>query len=41
MAQYIYTMNRVTKIVPPRRYILRDMSLSFFPAAKIGVPGLI
>ncbi len=40
MAQYIYTMNRVAKIVPPQRYILRDISLSFFPGAKIGVLGL-
>jgi len=40
MAQYIYTMNRVAKIVPPRRFILRDISLSFFPGAKIGVLGL-
>jgi len=40
MAQYIYTMNRVGKIVPPKRYILRDISLSFFPGAKIGVLGL-
>jgi len=40
MAQYIYTMNRVAKIVPPKRYILRDISLSFFPGAKIGVLGL-
>ena len=40
MAQYIYTMNRVAKIVPPKRYIIRDISLSFFPGAKIGVLGL-
>jgi ATP-binding cassette ChvD family protein len=40
MAQYIYTMNRVGKIVPPKRQILRDISLSFFPGAKIGVLGL-
>ena len=40
MAQYIYTMNRVSKIVPPKRSILRDISLSFFPGAKIGVLGL-
>jgi len=40
MAQYIFTMNRVAKIVPPKRYILRDISLSFFPGAKIGVLGL-
>ena len=40
MAQYIYTMNRVAKVVPPKRYILRDISLSFFPGAKIGVLGL-
>ena len=40
MAQYIYTMNRVSKIVPPKRQILRDISLSFFPGAKIGVLGL-
>src|SRR5512136_1268913 len=40
MAQYIYSMNRVGKIVPPKRYILRDISLSFFPGAKIGVLGL-
>ncbi len=37
MAQYIYTMNRVSKVVPPKRTILRDISLSFFPGAKIGV----
>src|SRR4026209_863912 len=40
MAQFIYTMNRVGKVVPPKRVILRDISLSFFPGAKIGVPGL-
>ena len=40
MAQYIYTMNRVSKVVPPKRVILRDSSLSFFPGAKIGVLGL-
>jgi sulfate-transporting ATPase len=40
MAQYIYTMNRVSKVVPPKRIILRDISLSFFPGAKIGVLGL-
>ncbi|MGB5496644.1 MAG: ATP-binding cassette domain-containing protein, partial [Sedimenticolaceae bacterium] len=40
MAQYIFTMNRVSKIVPPKRQILRDISLSFFPGAKIGVLGL-
>jgi len=40
MAQYVYTMNRVGKIVPPKRQILRDISLSFFPGAKIGVLGL-
>ena len=40
MAQYIYTMNRVAKVVPPKRHIIRDISLSFFPGAKIGVLGL-
>ena len=40
MAQYVYTMNRVGKTVPPKRQILRDISLSFFPGAKIGVLGL-
>jgi ATP-binding cassette ChvD family protein len=40
MAQYVYTMNRVGKIVPPRKAILEDISLSFFPGAKIGVLGL-
>lgn len=40
MADYIYTMNRVSKVVPPKREILKDISLSFFPGAKIGVLGL-
>ena len=40
MAQYVYTMNRVGKIVPPKKFILKDISLSFFPGAKIGVLGL-
>ncbi|MBQ1767157.1 MAG: energy-dependent translational throttle protein EttA [Aquincola sp.] len=40
MAQYVFTMNRVGKIVPPKRQILKDVSLSFFPGAKIGVLGL-
>lgn len=40
MAQYVYTMNKVGKIVPPKRQILKDVSLSFFPGAKIGVLGL-
>ncbi|MEY3017559.1 MAG: hypothetical protein RL336_694 [Pseudomonadota bacterium] len=40
MAQYVYSMNRVNKIVPPKRHILKDISLSFFPGAKIGVLGL-
>jgi len=40
MAQYIFTMNRVSRVVPPKRTILRDISLSFFPGAKIGVLGL-
>jgi len=40
MAQYIFTMNRVGKVVPPKRVILRDISLSFFPGAKIGVLGI-
>ena len=40
MSQYVYTMNRVGKIVPPKRVILKDISLSFFPGAKIGVLGL-
>ena len=39
MAQYIYTMNRVAKMVPPKKFIIRDISLSFFPGAKIGVLG--
>src|SRR3954447_12850086 len=39
MAQYVYTMNRVGKIVPPKKEILRNISLSFFPGAKIGVLG--
>ena len=39
MAQYIYTMNRVSKVVPPKRTIIKDISLSFFPGAKIGVLG--
>jgi energy-dependent translational throttle protein EttA len=39
MAQYVYTMNKVGKIVPPKRQILKDISLSFFPGAKIGVLG--
>ena len=39
MSQYVYTMNRVGKIVPPKKEILRDISLSFFPGAKIGVLG--
>jgi sulfate-transporting ATPase len=39
MAQYVYTMNRVGKIIPPKRQILKDISLSFFPGAKIGVLG--
>ncbi len=39
MAQYVYTMNKVGKIVPPKRHILKDISLSFFPGAKIGVLG--
>jgi ATPase subunit of ABC transporter with duplicated ATPase domains len=38
--QYIYTMNGVSKTVPPKRQILKDISLSFFPGAKIGVLGL-
>ena len=38
--QYIYTMNGVSKIVPPKRQIIKDISLSFFPGAKIGVLGL-
>jgi energy-dependent translational throttle protein EttA len=40
MAQYVFTMNRVGKIVPPKRQILKDISLSFFPGAKIGLLGL-
>lgn len=40
MAQYVYTMNRVSKVVPPKREILKNISLSFFPGAKIGVLGL-
>jgi ATPase subunit of ABC transporter with duplicated ATPase domains len=40
MAQYIYTMNRVAKVVPPKRQIIHDISLSFFPGAKICVLGL-
>ncbi|WP_444887230.1 energy-dependent translational throttle protein EttA [Microbulbifer sp. JMSA008] len=40
MAEYVYTMNRVGKVVPPKREILKDISLSFFPGAKIGVLGL-
>ncbi len=40
MSQYVYTMNRVGKVVPPKRTILKDISLSFFPGAKIGVLGL-
>ncbi len=40
MAQYVYSMNRVSKVVPPKREILKDISLSFFPGAKIGVLGL-
>ena len=40
MAQYVFTMNRVSKTVPPKRQILKDVSLSFFPGAKIGVLGL-
>lgn len=40
MAQYVFTMNRVGKLVPPKRQILKDISLSFFPGAKIGVLGL-
>ena len=40
MAQYIYTTNRLGRVVPPKRHILRDISLSFFPGAKIGVLGL-
>ena len=40
MSQYVYTMHRVSKIVPPKRQILKDISLSFFPGAKIGILGL-
>lgn len=40
MAQYVFTMNRVGKVVPPKRHILKDISLCFFPGAKIGVLGL-
>ncbi len=40
MVQYIYTMNRVAKMVPPKRFIIKDISLSFYPGAKIGVLGL-
>lgn len=40
MAQYVFTMNRVSKVVPPKRQILKDISLSFFPGAKIGLLGL-
>ena len=40
MAQFIYTMNRVSKVVPPKKTIIKDISLSFFPGAKIGVLGL-
>jgi sulfate-transporting ATPase len=40
MAQYVFTMNRVGKIVPPKRHILKNVSLSFFPGAKIGVLGV-
>jgi ATP-binding cassette ChvD family protein len=40
MAQFIYTMNRVAKMVPPKRFLIHDISLSFFPGAKIGVLGL-
>ena len=39
MAQYVYSLNRVGKIVPPKRQILKDISLSFFPGAKIGLLG--
>ena len=39
MSQYIYTMNRVSKVVPPKRQIIKDISLSFFPGAKIGLLG--
>ena len=40
MAQYVFSMNRVNKTVPPKRHILKDISLSFFPGAKIGVLGV-
>jgi energy-dependent translational throttle protein EttA len=40
VAQYVYTMHRVGKVVPPKRHILKNISLSFFPGAKIGVLGL-
>ncbi|MGD0961865.1 MAG: ATP-binding cassette domain-containing protein, partial [Methylomonas sp.] len=40
MAQYIFSMHRVGKVVPPKKHILKDISLSFFPGAKIGVLGL-
>jgi len=40
MSQYVYTMNRVSKVVPPNRVLIKDISLSFFPGAKIGVLGL-
>ena len=40
MAQYVFSMNRVSKTVPPKRQILKDISLSFFPGAKIGVLGV-
>ena len=40
MAQFVYTMQQVGKVVPPKREILKDISLSFFPGAKIGVLGL-
>jgi sulfate-transporting ATPase len=40
MAQFVYSMLRVGKIVPPKKQILKDISLSFFPGAKIGVLGL-
>ena len=40
MAQFVYTMHRVGKVVPPKKEILKDISLSFFPGAKIGVLGL-
>ncbi|MEA7543804.1 dihydroxy-acid dehydratase, partial [Salmonella enterica subsp. enterica serovar Montevideo] len=39
MAQFVYTMHRVGKVVPPKRHILKNISLSFFPGAKIGVLG--